>query len=72
MYCTKLKSEQPALSYQPVPGEIGERLQREISQTAWDMWLVHQTKIINEYRLDLLDPKAQEFLLDELEDFLFG
>lgn len=71
MYCTKLKSEQPALSYQPVPGEIGERLQREISQTAWDMWLVHQTKIINEYRLDLLDPKAQEFLLDELEDFLF-
>ena len=72
MYCTKLKSEQPALSYQPVPGEIGERLQREISQTAWDMWLVYQTKIINEYRLDLLDPKAQDFLLDELEDFLFG
>ena len=71
MYCTKLKSEQPALSYQPVPGEIGERIWREISQTAWDMWLVHQTKIINEYRLDLLDSKAQEFLLDELEDFLF-
>ncbi|MDC3180971.1 oxidative damage protection protein [Gammaproteobacteria bacterium] len=72
MYCIKLKSERPGLDYQPIPGELGERLYREISQSAWQMWLVHQTKLINEFKLDLLDDKAQKFLEEEMLSFLFG
>ena len=36
------------------------------------MWLAHQTMLINEYRLSLLDPKAREFLLDEMQKYFFG
>ena len=32
----------------------------------------HQTILINENRLSLIDPKAREFLEAEMEKFLFG
>lgn len=72
VFCYKLKEELPALSFQPYPGKLGERIVQEISQKAWDMWLAHQTTLINEYRLNLLDPEARKFLSQEMEKFLFG
>lgn len=71
IHCQKLKQDQPQLAYPPFPGEIGERIYNEISQPAWDQWLIEQTKMINEYRLDPMDEKAQQFLHDEMMSFLF-
>jgi Fe-S cluster biosynthesis and repair protein YggX len=34
--------------------------------------LKEQTAIINHYALNLLDPKAKEFLTQKTEDFFFG
>lgn len=42
-----------------------------ISKEAWQMWLAHQTMLINEYRLNMLDDKAREFLKTEMNHFLF-
>lgn len=70
--CVKLKKEAEGLSHQPYPGEMGKRIYEHISQEAWQMWLNHQTMLINEYRLSMLDIKAREFLLVEMEKFLFG
>lgn len=72
IYCTKLKSELPALNFQPYPGPLGEKILKEISAKAWQMWLTHQTTLINEYRLNLLDAEARQFLKLEMEKFLFG
>ncbi len=72
VFCYKLKQELPALTIQPYPGKLGERIVQEISQKAWDQWLSHQTTLINEYRLNMLDPKARKFLVTEMEKFLFG
>ena len=36
------------------------------------MWIDHQTMLINEYRLSLIDPKSREFLTQEMERFFFG
>ena len=36
------------------------------------MWLGHQTMLINEYRLTPIEPKARQFLEEEMEKFLFG
>jgi Fe-S cluster biosynthesis and repair protein YggX len=35
-------------------------------------WLRHQTMLINEYRLTPIEPKARQFLVEEMEKFLFG
>ncbi|MDE4944697.1 Fe(2+)-trafficking protein, partial [Francisella tularensis] len=34
-------------------------------------WLAHQTILINEYRLNRIEPKAKEFLKEEMYKFLF-
>lgn len=60
------------LERQPYPGELGKKIFEQISTEAWQMWLIHQTMLINEYRLSMLDPKAREFLAQEMEKFLFG
>ena len=72
VFCVKLQKEANAMQYAPVPGELGQRIVREISQEGWSKWLDHQTILINEYRLNLLEPEAKKFLLEEMEKFLFG
>lgn len=72
IFCTKLQKEAPGLEASPYPGELGQRIYDQISQQAWDMWLSHQTMIINEYRLSLADAKARKMLKEEMEKFLFG
>jgi Fe-S cluster biosynthesis and repair protein YggX len=70
--CAKLKKKAEGLEIQPYPGELGKRIYAEISKEAWQQWLGHQTILINEYRLSMLDPKAREFLANEMQLFLFN
>ncbi len=72
IHCRKLDKKASGLTEAPLPGAIGQRLYEEISQTAWQAWLSHQTMLINEYQLPLSDPKTREFLQNEMEKFLFG
>lgn len=70
--CTKLGKEAEGLERQPYPGEMGKRIFENISKEAWQMWLGHQTMMINEYRLTPIDPKHREMIETEMEKFLFG
>jgi Fe-S cluster biosynthesis and repair protein YggX len=36
------------------------------------MWFQQQTMLINEYRLNPVDPKARTFLEQQMEQFFFG
>ena len=62
VHCKKLNQELPGLAQPPYPGELGQRIFENISQQAWQDWLRQQTMLINEYRLSMIDPKAQSFL----------
>lgn len=70
--CAKLKIEAEALAFAPLPGPGGQKILENISKEAWKMWLNHQTMLINEYRLNVREPKAITFLEEEMEKFLFG
>jgi Fe-S cluster biosynthesis and repair protein YggX len=70
--CAKLKKQAEGLAQPPLPGELGKKIYEHISQEAWQLWIQHQTMLINENRLSLIDPKARAFLLREMENFLFG
>ena len=72
IHCTKLNKSAEGLDTPPLPGDLGKKIYNEISKEAWQMWIHHQTMLINEYRLSLIDPKARAFLLKEMENFLFG
>ncbi|OOO02499.1 MAG: putative Fe(2+)-trafficking protein [Chromatiales bacterium USCg_Taylor] len=70
--CIKLGKEAEGLTAAPYPGDLGRRIFGNVSKEAWQMWLKHQTMLINEYRLTPLDPKARSFLEQEMESFFFG
>lgn len=70
--CVKLNKEAEGLAAPPYPGELGKNIYLHVSQEAWQMWLQHQTMLINEYRLTPIEPKARKFLEEEMEKFFFG
>ncbi|OGI41001.1 MAG: oxidative damage protection protein [Candidatus Muproteobacteria bacterium RBG_16_64_10] len=70
--CIKLGKEAEGLDYPTYPGELGKRIFENVSKEAWQTWLGHQTMLMNENRLNPLDPKARKFLEGEMEKFFFG
>lgn len=72
IFCCKLKEEAEGMQKPPFPGILGEKIFNEVSKKAWNMWLSHQTMLINEYRLNLIEAKSREFLKEELQKYFFG
>jgi Fe-S cluster biosynthesis and repair protein YggX len=70
--CVKLGRQAEGLTRQPWPGELGKRIYDSVSRDAWEQWMGHQTMLMNEYRLNALDPNARKFLAEEMEKFFFG
>lgn len=71
VFCRKLQIEAEGLERPPYPGNLGQEIFEHVSSRAWQLWLGHQTMLINEYRLNLMDPQAREFLQKEMKKFLF-
>lgn len=72
VHCVKLGREAEGLDRPTYPGELGRRIYENVSKEAWQQWLGHQTMLINEYRLTPVEPKARQFLEQEMEKFFFG
>lgn len=70
--CVKLGKELPGLARPPFPGALGQRVFENVSQEGWALWQPQSTLLINHYGLNLRDPNAQKFLMEQLEDFFFG
>jgi len=69
--CAMLGMEAEGLDRAPFPGEKGQRIFDNISKEAWKKWMSHQTMLINEHRLSVIDPKAREYLEEQMLKFLF-
>ena len=70
VHCRKYGKALKAMTQPPFPNALGEKLQQTVSQQAWDEWLAHQTMLINENHLSLLEPAAKAFLTEQREKFL--
>ena len=70
--CVKLGQVLEGLDVAPVPGELGQRVLDNVSRQAWEQWIVQQTMLINEHRLNLREVEARKFLMSEMEKYFFG
>jgi len=70
--CVKFQREMPGLEETPFDSPLGQRIYDNVSKEAWDMWKEHLKMIINEYRLNLADPQAQEMVQNQMEQYFFG
>ena len=68
--CVYFGEEKPALKRPPFPGPAGEAIFTTISAEAWQLWLQHQTRLINEKRLSVLAPETQSYLAEQRGKFL--
>lgn len=70
--CKKLGKQAPGLEKQPYPGELGQKIFENISEEAWQLWMAHQTILINENHLVLFKPEHRKFIEEQMEQFFFG
>ena len=72
VYCVKLNKELEGLERAPYPGELGKQILDSVSKEAWQMWLDHQTMLINENNLNLFEESSQSYLKEQMEKYFFS
>src|SRR5882762_9434709 len=58
------------MQHPPFSNRMGGFLHRHVSAESWREWIGMGTKVINEMRLPLSDPRAQKIFDDQMLDFL--
>ena len=71
VFCQRLQKEAPGMAFQLIPGELGKRIFDNISQEAWAEWQKKQTMLINEKKLNMMNPEHRALLQAEMEQYLF-
>jgi Fe-S cluster biosynthesis and repair protein YggX len=69
--CVRCGREAEQLAKPPLRNELGTRVHESICRTCWGEWLGFQTALINHHGLDVRDAPAKEFLMSNMEAFLF-
>ena len=59
-----------SMPHNPFDDEIGAFIQEKISQESWEGWMEMSIKLINELRLDLGEPSAQQIYEEHMRDYL--
>lgn len=72
IFCIKYQQQAEGLDAPPYPGELGQRIFDHVSKAAWSEWLEHQKMLVNEYRLNMADKRARQYLLEQTERHFFG
>ncbi|MEP4148897.1 MAG: oxidative damage protection protein [Halioglobus sp.] len=72
VFCKKYQEELEGLDAAPYPGPKGQDIFENVSKKAWQDWQAHQTMLINEKHLSLVDPDARKYLQQEMDKFFAG
>ncbi|RPI17382.1 MAG: oxidative damage protection protein [Ignavibacteriae bacterium] len=70
--CIKLGQVLPGLESPPTPSKLGMKVYENVSQQAWNDFLELFKMIINEYRLDLTSPMADQVFEQKMEEYFFS
>lgn len=71
VFCKRLNKEAEGLDFQLYPGELGKNIFDNICKEAWGEWQKKQTMLINENKLNMMQPEARKFLEEQMQAYLF-
>ncbi len=63
VFCRKYQQQLEGVDKPPYLGPVGQRIYESVSKQAWQAWSEHQTMLINEKHLNMMDPASRKFLL---------
>ena len=72
VFCRKYKQELEGVDVPPYPGAKGQDIYNHISKKAWQEWMAHQTMLINEKQLNMMDLGTRVYLTEQMTRFLSG
>ena len=70
VFCRKYQQELEGLEFAPFLGVKGQDIFDHVSKKAWQEWMGHQTLLINENRLNVMQPESKVFLDEQRAKFL--
>lgn len=70
VFCRRLHQWAPAAQRVTWGGKLGAEIKANVSQEAWLEWQKMEVMVINELRLNFMDPKSQDILSQHLRQFL--
>ena len=72
VFGTKFKAEMEGLDEPPFDSDFGQKIYKNVSKKSWGEWVERQKMLLNEYRLQPWTREAQEFLVEQMNEFFFG
>lgn len=68
--CTRCGRSEPRLTSPPIPGPQGQEVAAKCCAQCWHEWTQAEVMVINELRLNFMDPKSLEVLERHMREFL--
>lgn len=68
--CTRCRREVEPMAAPPIPGKVGREVQEQVCAECWAEWQGMEVMVINELRLNFMDPTAQATLDQQMRQFL--
>jgi Fe-S cluster biosynthesis and repair protein YggX len=68
--CRRCGQTRAGLSRAPMPGTLGAAILATVCAECWQEWTRNEVMVINELRLNFMDPAAQQTLERHMREFL--
>lgn len=72
VFCKKYQQDLEGLERAPYPGPKGQEIFNTISKKAWLEWQHHQTMLINEKQLNMMEAESRNYLQQQMDKFFSG
>ena len=68
--CCRCRLERLAIESDPHPGAVGAEIRQKVCASCWSEWQKAEVIVINELRLDFMDPRSHDTLVQHMREFL--
>ena len=69
-HCARCGRPEGELAAPPIPGPNGVEIAERVCAACWEEWRQAEVMVINELRLNFMDPESQKILTRHMREFL--
>ncbi|MEL7062085.1 MAG: Fe(2+)-trafficking protein, partial [Acidobacteriota bacterium] len=70
IWCRRAQAWGPPAKNVPYGGALGEEIRSQVSEASWQEWQAMEVMVINELRLNFMDPASLDVLVVHMREFL--